>query len=72
MERERKALTLITERFADWQKKGFIPRQKIQEDGDKTEEPIRTRGWTYWHHLFTPRQLLMHGLFFGNIRSPLW
>ena len=22
-------------------------------------EPIRTRGWTYWHHLFTPRQLLL-------------
>jgi putative DNA methylase len=27
-----------------------------------TDEPIRTRGWTHWHHLFTPRQLLAHGL----------
>ena len=22
----------------------------------------RTRGWTYWHHLFTPRQLLVNGV----------
>ncbi len=28
----------------------------------KMTEPIRTRGWTHWHHLFTPRQLLLHGL----------
>ena len=34
----------------------------IPEGGDKTDEPIRTRGWTHWHHLFTPRQLLTHGL----------
>ena len=63
LERERKALSLITERFEAWQEKGFIPRQQIDKNGDKTEEPIRTRGWTHWHHLFTPRQLLMHGLF---------
>ena len=22
------------------------------ERGEKTDEPIRTRGWTHWHHLF--------------------
>ena len=22
---------------------------------------MRERGWTHWHHLFTPRQLLVHG-----------
>ena len=22
---------------------------------------IRARGWTYWHHLFNPRQLLLRG-----------
>jgi len=32
------------------------------ETGDKTDEPIRTRGWTHWHHLFNPRQLLMAAL----------
>ncbi len=61
--REGKVLKLLRERFADWQRDGFIPSKEMPKDGDKTDEPIRTRGWTHWHHLFTPRQLLMHGLF---------
>lgn len=60
--REARVLALLRERFADWQREGFIPSRAIPEGGDKTEEPIRTRGWTHWHHLFTPRQLLVHGL----------
>ncbi|MFC1994403.1 anti-phage-associated DUF1156 domain-containing protein [Chloroflexota bacterium] len=62
LERECKVLTLLLDRFDEWQKKGFIPSRRI-ESGDKTDEPVRTRGWTYWHHLFTPRQLLINGLF---------
>ena len=62
LEREAKVLELLHERFSEWQREGFIPSRAIPEGGDKTEEPIRTRGWTYWHHLFTPRQLLVHGL----------
>ena len=61
--RENKVLELLRERFAEWQREGFIPSKAIPEGGDKTEEPIRTRGWTHWHHLFTPRQLLVNGLF---------
>lgn len=60
--REARALELLRERFTDWQREGFIPSKAIPHGGDKTEEPIRTRGWTHWHHLFTPRQLLTHGL----------
>lgn len=60
--REEKVLTLLLENLNDWQENGYIPSQKIPTNGDKTDEPIRTRGWTYWHHLFTPRQLLTHGL----------
>lgn len=60
--REDKVLALLRERFAVWQREGFIPSKAIPEGGDKTEEPIRTRGWTHWHHLFTPRQLLMLGM----------
>jgi hypothetical protein len=60
--REAHVLTLLRERFVDWQREGFIPSKALPEGGDKTEEPIRTRGWTHWHHLFTPRQLLTHGL----------
>ncbi len=46
--------------FDAWQSAGWIPSWRI-EPGEKTDEPIRTKGWTYWHHLFTPRQLLMAG-----------
>ena len=60
--REARVLSLLRERFTDWQHEGFIPSKAIPEGGDKTEEPIRTRGWTHWHHLFTPRQLLSHGV----------
>ena len=62
MAREAKVLDLLRERFTTWQAAGFIPSKPLPEDGDKTEEPIRTRGWTHWHHLFTPRQILNHGL----------
>ena len=68
--REARVLALLRERFAEWQREGFIPSLAIPEGGDKTEEPIRTRGWTHWHHLFTPRQLLVHGLLAqGFVRS---
>ncbi len=60
--REVQVLALLRERFIEWQRQGTIPSKAIPEGGDKTEEPIRTRGWTHWHHLFTPRQLLTHGV----------
>ena len=59
--RETKVLELLRERFAEWQREGFIPSKAIVS-GYNTEQPIRERGWTHWHHLFTPRQLLTHGL----------
>jgi len=62
LKREAEVLHLLQERFRDWQAKGFIPCRKI-EMGAKTDEPIRTRGWTHWHHLHNPRQLLTIGLF---------
>ena len=60
LEREARALALLRERFPEWQAMGCIPSRTITP-GAKTDEPIRTRGWTHWHHLFTPRQLLVHG-----------
>lgn len=52
----------VQENLAKWQEKGWVPEIRI-EPGDKTDEPIRTRGWTHWHHLFNPRQLLLCSLF---------
>jgi len=62
LRRESKVLRLIRERFDEWQAKGFIPCRKI-ESGAETDRLFRERGWTRWHHLYNPRQLLMIGLF---------
>jgi adenine-specific DNA methylase len=62
IEREAQSLLLIRERLSDWQKRGIVPSTMI-ESGEKTEEPIRTRGWKFWHQLSNPRQLLVEGLF---------
>jgi putative DNA methylase len=59
--REAKVLKLLRKNFAEWQGEGFIP-SKVIISGYNTDQPIRERGWTHWHHLFTPRQLLTHGL----------
>jgi adenine-specific DNA methylase len=61
LKREAKVLSLLRERFSDWQREGFIP-SKVIASGYNTDQPTRERGWTHWHHLFTPRQLLTHGL----------
>ncbi|NLU09542.1 MAG: DUF1156 domain-containing protein [Tepidanaerobacter acetatoxydans] len=61
LEREQKVFSLLKERFGQWQQKGYIPDSRIEE-GYNTSQVIRERGWTYWHQLFNPRQLLMQGL----------
>lgn len=59
--REAKVLALLLERFHEWQREGYIPSKAIMS-GYNTDQPMRERGWTHWHHLFTPRQLLILGL----------
>ena len=49
--RERQVEAIVRENLARWQDEGLVPDMPI-EPGDKTDEPIRTRGWTHWHHLF--------------------
>ncbi len=60
--------------LAHWQEEGLVPDMAI-EPGDKTDEPIRTRGWSYWHQLFAARDLLAHktmrSLLKGSILSVL-
>lgn len=58
--REQKVEQLLTGVFEEWQEKGFIPNAPI-EPGDETSRLTRERGWTHWHHLFNPRQLLVLG-----------
>jgi putative DNA methylase len=74
IKRENKVLKLLHDRYLKWQEKGYIPSREIERGGKKTEEPIRTRGWTHWHHLFMPRQLLTIGLLqkkFTDYKLPL-
>ena len=66
--REAQVLTLLRERFVDWQREGFIPSKAI-ESGYNTDQPLRERGWTHWHHLFMPRQLLMLGTVWQSVPS---
>lgn len=67
LDRENQVIQYVQNNLAEWQAKGWVPDTRI-EPGDKTDEPIRTRGWTYWHHLFNPRQLLLAALI--NANSP--
>ena len=60
-EREKEVLRILQEYFYQWQDKGYIPNLAI-EPGEKTTDPMRERGWGYWHQLFSPRQLLLNGL----------
>lgn len=64
--REQQVINLLSERFSEWQEKGYIPSSEI-EAGDETSRLLRERGWKYWHQLFNPRQLLVNGLFMQKI-----
>ena len=68
LKRERTVDDFVAMHLADWQEQGWIPDMRI-EPGDKNDEPIRTRGWTHWHHLFSHRQLLFLGMTNRHIRA---
>ena len=61
LDREERVKNIVAENLTDWQEQGLVPDMKI-EPGAKTTEPIRTRGWTHWHHLFNPRHLLLNAI----------
>ena len=56
--REQLVEKIVAENLGSWQAEGSTPDMLI-ELGVETERLNRTRGWTYWHHLFNPRQILM-------------
>jgi putative DNA methylase len=68
LKREQKVVDFVASHLAEWQEEGFVPDMVI-EAGTKTDEPIRTRGWTHWHHLFNPRQLLVNGLINKQLKA---
>lgn len=54
--RERQVREHVETNLAAWQRAGLVPDMPI-EPGQETTRLFRERGWTYWHHLFTPRQI---------------
>jgi putative DNA methylase len=66
IDRETKVLSILMKNVRPWEEKGYLPLRKI-EAGYNTDQPLRERGWTHWHHLFSPRQLLYIGAFLSNL-----
>lgn len=62
LEREVKVEGIVAKNFQNWQEKGFLPDMSI-ESGYNTDQPIRERGWKYWHQLFNPRHLLLNAIY---------
>ena len=58
LEREKKVDKLVAANLSLWQNEGFASDMAI-ESGYNTDQPIRERGWTHWHHLFNARQIQM-------------
>ena len=65
LKREIKVHQIVSDNIVSWQEEGIIPDMAI-ESGYNTDQPIRERGWTHWHHLFNARHLIMYALYFKN------
>jgi putative DNA methylase len=70
LDRERVVEEYVEMHLPEWQAKGWVPDMRI-EPGDKTDEPIRTRGWTHWHHLWGPRHLCILALMRHSMESAI-
>ena len=70
LERERRVERMVRENLTLWQGEGLVPDMAI-ERGAKTDEPIRTRGWRYWHQLFNARQLQLFYLYFKTVKQSI-
>ena len=64
--RERQVEQIVADNIEQWQQQGLVPDMVI-EPGYNTDQPIRERGWTYWHHLFNARHLLAFKFFSTTI-----
>lgn len=55
----------VADHLSAWQENGFVPDMRIEVGGPPRYQGldlIRGRGWTYWNHVFNPRQLLVGAL----------
>jgi putative DNA methylase len=68
--REQRVETIVAENLARWQDEGLVPDMAI-EPGYNTDQPIRERGWTYWHHLFNPRNILGIVIYLNQLKTSI-
>ncbi|MDX8396656.1 MAG: anti-phage-associated DUF1156 domain-containing protein [Mariprofundaceae bacterium] len=68
LQRERQVEVIVEKGFEQWQAEGLLPDMAI-EPGAETTRLGRERGWTYWHHLFSPRQLLTGKITKHNLKN---
>ena len=68
IEREERVKAIVNDNIKRWQKKGLVPDMPI-EPGIETTRLYRERGWTYWHHLFNARHLLLNAILKEEMRS---
>lgn len=65
LEREKIVEVTLSHWMEEWQAKGIIPDMRIEIGGPPRYQGldlVRGRGWTHWHHVFAPRQLLVAGM----------
>ena len=67
LEREQRVEQFVAENLNSWQTQGLVPDMAV-EPGDETTRLFRERGWTHWHHLFSPRQILVAALVHEQIQ----
>lgn len=70
IETETRVESLVGASLADWQVRGWAPDMLI-EPGSETSRLSRERGWTHWHHLFRPREVLAFALWRKFARHPI-
>tara|TARA_R110000868_G_scaffold249662_2_gene506173 strand:- start:7415 stop:10465 length:3051 start_codon:yes stop_codon:yes gene_type:complete len=68
LKREALVRETVERELPGWRAAGLVPDMPIQS-GLKTEDPMRTRGWTDWLHLFSPRQILVLATLHARIRE---
>lgn len=69
IERENKVSRIVNDNLSIWQDRGLVPDMMI-EPGEETSRLIRERGWTHWHHVFTPRDYIVIASLIENNREP--
>jgi adenine-specific DNA methylase len=69
MRREGMVHEIVKANLAGWQAEGLVPDMAI-ELGDETTRLVRERGWSYWHHVFTPRDYILLAAILKRIHDP--